>query len=312
MAMPACVTISEVGPRDGFQIETTLLPTAAKLATIAALVRAGLRRIEVASFVSPRAVPQMADAAAILAGLDRSSDAEFIALVPNPRGAEAAAAAGARTILLFVSASETHNLANVNRGIAASLDGFRAIMDIAARHGQRVTAAISTCFGCPFEGDVPPARVATIAQALAQMGIGHVALADTTGMATPPLVRDVVDAVRSACPRLELALHIHNTRGLGLVNVMAGLELGIVHYESAIGGLGGCPFAPGATGNVCTEDLVNLLHELGIATGIDLEALSAVARSVETLIGRTLPGQVMRAGPRSRRHSLANAARAIG
>jgi hydroxymethylglutaryl-CoA lyase len=312
MAYPGRVTICDVGVRDGFQAERDFVPTATKIEIVDAIVAAGVRKLEVTSFVSPRAVPQMADAAEVLAGIDRSRGAEFVCLVPNLRGAENAIRAGARSILLFVSASETHNGTNVNRPIAASLDGFRAIMELAAIHGLTVHGAISTAFGCPFEGDVPPAQVAAVAHAMHAMGIGHVALGDTTGMGTPRIVRAVVDAVRDACPELRLALHFHNTRGLGLVNIVTGLELGVSDFEGSIGGLGGCPFAPGATGNVCTEDVVNLMHELGIETGIDLEALAAVARRVEAHLGRPLPGQVMRAGPRTRLSGLECAIRAVG
>jgi hydroxymethylglutaryl-CoA lyase len=312
MAFPKSVSICDVGTRDGFQAEHDFVPTAAKIEVIDALVAAGLRKLEVTSFVSPRAVPQMADATEVLAGIDKTRGAEFVCLVPNLRGAENAIRAGARAILLFVSASETHNGTNVNRPIAASLDGFRAIMDLALRDGITVHGSISTAFGCPFEGDVPPAQVASVARAMHAMGIGHIALGDTTGMGTPPLVRAAIEAVRDTCPELRLALHFHNTRGLGLVNIVTGLELGITDYEGSVGGLGGCPFAPGATGNVCTEDMVNLMHELGIETGIDLDALCGVARRVETLVGRSLPGQVMRAGPRGRLSPLDRAVRAIG
>jgi hydroxymethylglutaryl-CoA lyase len=312
MPHPKEVTICDVGTRDGFQIEHQFIPTATKIEVIDAIIAAGVRKLEVTSFVSPRAVPQMADAAQVLAGIDKRPGAELVCLVPNLKGAENAVKAAAKTILLFVSASETHNTTNVNRPIAASLEGFREIMALAARHAITVHGAIATSFGCPFEGDVAPAQVAKIAAEMEAMGIHHVALGDTTGMATPPIVRAAVEAIRARSPRLELALHFHNTRGLGLVNVMTGLELGITHYEGSIGGLGGCPFAPGATGNVCTEDMVNLMHELGIRTGIDLEALSAVARKVETLLGRQLPGQVMKAGPRSRLTTLDCAVRATG
>ncbi len=312
MAYPKSVTICDVGVRDGFQIEHQFIATETKIEVIDALIAAGLRKLEVASFVSPRAVPQMADAAAVYAGIDKSRNPELVCLVPNLRGAENAVKAGVKTILLFVSASETHNITNVNRSIAASLDGFREIMTLSARSGMTVHAAIATAFGCPFEGDVPAERVADIAQQMREMGIHHVGLGDTTGMATPPVVRSVAAAIRRRIPDLELTLHFHNTRGLGLVNVMTGLELGITHFEGSIGGLGGCPFAPGATGNVCTEDVVNLMHELGIETGIDLDALCAVARRVERILGRTLPGQVMRAGPRAKLYALDDAKRAIG
>lgn len=312
MSYPKAVTICDVGTRDGFQIEHQFIPTATKIEVINAIIAAGVRKLEVTSFVSPRAVPQMADAAEVYAGIDKSSGAELVCLVPNPRGAENAAKAGVKTILVFLSASETHNLTNVNRSVRASLDGLPEIMKVARDAGMTVHSAIATSFGCPFEGDVPADRVAEIAAEMHGLGIHHVGLGDTTGMATPPIVKRTVEAIRRRVPALDLTLHFHNTRGLGLVNVMAGLEMGVTHYEGSIGGLGGCPFAPGASGNISTEDCVNLMHELGIETGIDLEALCAVARKVERLLGRPLPGQVMRAGPRSKLHTIAAAKRAIG
>jgi len=312
MAYPRAVTICDVGTRDGFQIEHDFIPTKTKIEIINAIIAAGVRKLEVTSFVSPRAVPQMADAAEVHAGIDKSRNPELVCLVPNLRGAENAVKAGVKTILLFVSASETHNTTNVNRSIAASLEGFRDVMALAAKSGMTVHAAIATAFGCPFEGNVPAERVADIAVLMHAMGIHHIGFGDTTGMATPPVVRDAVTAIRRRLPALEMTLHFHNTRGLGLVNVMTGLELGITHYEGSIGGLGGCPFAPGATGNVCTEDVVNLMHELGIETGIDLDALCAVARRVEKLLGRPLPGQVMRAGPRAKLYAIDQSKRAIG
>ncbi|MBL8698418.1 MAG: hydroxymethylglutaryl-CoA lyase [Alphaproteobacteria bacterium] len=312
MSYPKKVTICDVGTRDGFQIEHKFIPTATKIEVINAIIAAGVRKLEVTSFVSPRAVPQMADAAEVYAGIDKSRGAELVCLIPNRRGAEDAAKAGVKTALLFLSASETHNLTNVNRSVQASLDGLKDVMAVANGAGMAVHGAIATSFGCPFEGDVPAERVADLAVRMRDMGMHHVSLGDTTGMATPPIVKRVVEAIRRRAPALELTLHFHNTRGLGLVNVMAGLEMGVTHFEGSIGGLGGCPFAPGATGNICTEDCVNLMHELGIETGIDLDALCAVARRVEQFLGRPLPGQVMRAGPRSKLHTIAAAKRAVG
>jgi hydroxymethylglutaryl-CoA lyase len=312
MAYPERVTIADVGVRDGFQIERPFVPTAFKIEVVNALIDAGVRKLEVTSFVSPRAVPQMADAAEVYAGIDKRKGAELVCLVPNVKGAENAVKAGVKTILLFVSASETHNYTNVNRKIADSLRGFREVMALVRPAGMHVHGAIATSFGCPFEGDVSEHRVAGIARAMVDLGMTHVSLGDTTGMATPPIVKRVVEAVWRSCPGLELTLHFHNTRGIGLCNVMAGLELGVTHYEGSIAGLGGCPFAPGATGNICTEDTVNLMHELGIETGIDLDKLCAVARRVEAHFDRPLPGQVMRAGPRGKLHSLAAAKRAVG
>jgi hydroxymethylglutaryl-CoA lyase len=292
------VIVTEVGPRDGFQIEHDLIPTATKIALINQLIEAGVPRVEFSSFVSPRAVPQLADAAEVLAGIDRSRGTELIALVPNAKGAARAIEAGADELCVFVSASETHNRKNVNRTVEESLAGFTEVMAIAGRAGTPVHGAIATAFGCPFEGDVPVAQVGRIAKKFRELGMIGVGLGDTTGMATPPLVVERCRHLNKHVPDLPVTLHFHNTRGLGLVNVMTGLDEGVAAFESSFAGLGGCPFAPGATGNICTEDLVNLLNELGIETGIDLDRLCNVARRVEEVIGRPLPGQVMKAGPR--------------
>jgi hydroxymethylglutaryl-CoA lyase len=298
MSRPSNVIVTEVGPRDGFQIEHDFIPTATKIALINQLIEAGVPRIEFSSFVSPRAVPQLADAADVLAGIDRSRGTELVALVPNAKGAGRAIEAGADALCVFVSASETHNRKNVNRTVEESLAGFEEVMEIANRAGTPVHGAIATAFGCPFEGDVPVAQVVRIARRFRELGMVGVNLGDTTGMATPPLVVERCRHLKKQVPELPITLHFHNTRGLGLVNVVAGLDEGVDSYESSFAGLGGCPFAPGATGNICTEDLVNLLNELGIETGIDLERLCGVARRVEEVIGRPLPGQVMKAGPR--------------
>ena len=298
MPRPSKVIVTEVGPRDGFQIEHDFIPTATKIALINELIEAGVPRVEFSSFVSPRAVPQLADAALVLAGIDRSKGTELIALVPNAKGAERAVEAGADALCVFLSASETHNRKNVNRGVEESLAGFEEVMAIAGRAGTPVHGAIATAFGCPFEGDVPVAQVGRIAKRFRELGMVGVALGDTTGMATPPLVIERCRHLEEQVPELPITLHFHNTRGLGLVNVVAGLDEGVASFESSFAGLGGCPFAPGATGNICTEDLVNLLNELGIETGIDLDRLCGVARRVEDVIGRPLPGQVMKAGPR--------------
>ena len=298
MSRPSKVTVTEVGPRDGFQIEHDFIPTETKIALINELIAAGVPRVEFSSFVSPRAVPQLADAALVLAGIDRSRGTELIALVPNAKGAARAVEAGADALCVFVSASESHNRKNVNRTVEESLAGFEEVMQIANRAGTPVHGAIATAFGCPFEGDVPVGQVGRIAQRFRELGMVGVSLGDTTGMATPPLVIERCRHLTKHVPELPITLHFHNTRGIGLVNVMAGLDEGVDSYESSFAGLGGCPFAPGATGNICSEDLVNLLNELGIETGIDLSALCGVARHVEQVIGRALPGQVMRAGPR--------------
>ena len=305
------VTITEVGTRDGFQAEPKLIPAAVKAGIIDALVAAGVRHIEATSFVSPRAVPQLADAHEMLAQVRRRADAHIAALAPNARGAERALGAGVDEIVCFVSASESHNQANLNAPIAGSLANVTEVAGI-VRGKDPLRGAVACAFGCPFEGEVPVDAVLRIVDAYAGLGIDRITLGDTTGMATPPTVARLVDALGTRFPALRIALHFHNTRGVGLANVMVGLDLGIREYESSIAGLGGCPFAPGATGNICTEDLVYLLEESGFDTGIDLDALIAVARRVEEIIGRTLPGQVMKAGPRLRKYATADARRAVG
>ena len=309
--LPARVEITEVGTRDGLQAEPQFVPTARKIAFIEGFIAAGLTRIEATSFVSPRAVPQLADASEVVAGV-RGRAAVIAALVPNARGAERAIAAGVDEMMVFISASESHSRTNLNTDIAGALRAVGPVAELAGTSHTRLRGAIAVAFGCPDEGDVAPARVVEVAQALADIGITSLTLGDTTGMASPRQVEAVVAALRRSCPDTDLALHFHNTRGLGLVNVMAGLNLGITRFESSIAGLGGCPFATGATGNVCTEDLVYLMAELGIDTGIDLAALTEVAREVERELGRTLPGQIMRAGPRWALHPLNSARRALG
>ncbi len=311
-ALPSAVTVIEVGPRDGFQMEKTFIPTAAKVAVINEMLEAGLREIEVTSFVSPRAVPQLADAAEVLAAIDRPEGAMFTALVPNAKGAERAVAARIGAMITILSASETHNRKNVNRAVEDSLKGCEAIVEIAGQAGIPVHGAIATAFGCPFEGEIAFHRIVSIAKRYATLGIHRVGLGDTTGMATPRLVRERVRALQDALPDISITLHFHNTRGVGLVNVMAGLDEGITRYDSSIAGLGGCPFAAGATGNICTEDLIFMLDECGIETGIDLERLIGVANHVQEIIGRSLPGQLMKAGPRLRTHQTEAVATAHG
>jgi hydroxymethylglutaryl-CoA lyase len=297
MAYPTQATVTEVGMRDGFQMESRILPTEVKVRIGLALIEAGIVRLEATSFVSRTAVPQLADAADLVARL-KGRGAALSALVPNVNGARRAAAAGVDRMTVFASASETHNMKNVRRTIAESLAGFAEIGAIAAAAGIGLSASVATSFGCPFEGDVPPGAVLRVVDACLEAGAEEVALGDTTGMATPRIVESLLRVLRDRHPRTPLALHLHNTRGLGLVNVVTGLELGVERFESSIGGLGGCPFAVGATGNVCSEDLVYLLDELGIASGIDLQKLIAVARSVQNEFGRELPGQLMKSGPR--------------
>jgi hydroxymethylglutaryl-CoA lyase len=306
------ITVCEVGPRDGFQNEKTFIPTARKIEVVNAMFAAGVRHVQVTSFVSPRAVPQLADAAEVIAGIDRPAGAVLSALVPNLKGAERAAAAGVNAVHTVVSASETHNRKNVNRSVDESLRDFEAVCALMHRQGIAVEGGMATAFGCPFEGVVPPEQVARIARRYQALGASSVSLGDTTGMATPTTVSAAVNAIRAAAPGLEICLHFHNTRGVGLACVMTGLALGVTHFDAAIGGLGGCPFAAGATGNICTEDLVYLLQESGYRTGISLDGIVAAARLTQDIIGRDLPGQVLKAGPRLRRYDANLTATAAG
>jgi hydroxymethylglutaryl-CoA lyase len=308
----ARVTICEVGPRDGFQIEADFIPTDKKIEIVNALFATGLRHMQVTSFVSPRAVPQLADAEAVLAGIDRPEGAVITALIPNLRGAERAAGAGVDAVHTVVSASETHNLKNVNRTIDASLKDFETVCAMLTRAGVMIEGGIATAFGCPFEGVVPPEQVAKIAKRYQELGATSVGLGDTTGMATPSTVRAAVQAIRAEAPGLGIGLHFHNTRGVGLACVMTGLAEGVTHYDASVGGLGGCPFAAGATGNICTEDLVYLLNESGYDTGVDLEKVIEAAKLTQGVIGRELPGQVIKSGPRLRRYDPGLTATAAG
>ncbi|MDQ2147811.1 hydroxymethylglutaryl-CoA lyase [Alcaligenaceae bacterium A4P071] len=312
IAYPRHVVLTEVGMRDGLQMEHAFVPTETKIAMINDLIATGLTHLEVTSFVSPKAVPQLRDAAEVLAGVDRRAEVTLSVLAPNVKGIERALAARADGVVVFLSASESHNQKNLNRSIERSLGDMRDAAAATRGSGVQVQGAIAVAFGCPFEGDVPVERVLEIAHRFASLGFDGITLGDTTGMATPPVVRRTVEALRAELPDMPLTLHFHNTRGLGLVNVMEGLQLGIDAFESSLGGIGGCPFAPGATGNICTEDTVHLLHALGIDTGVNLDALLGVAARLETVLARPLPGQVLRSGPRLRRYGLEEQAAAVG
>lgn len=294
--LPRTVSIREVGPRDGLQNEDLILATADKVRLIDGLSRTGLREIEAASFVHPRFVPQMADAAAIFAGIQRVPGIVYSAIAPNALGARRALDAGVDAVQLFLSTSESHNQSNVNMSIAASLGHAAEIARLVRDAGKGFDAVLSVVFGCPFEGDVPIERVLDIAEQLVNLGASQITLGDTTGMAHPRLVREVILACHERLPHTPLRLHAHSARGAGLANVLAALETGVDRFDASVGGIGGCPFAPGAPGNVCTEDLVHLLHEMGIETGIDLPRMIEVACMTESLLGHTLPGQTMKAG----------------
>ncbi len=312
MTKPNKAVITEVGPRDGLQAESYFVPTQEKIKMINELIAAGVPRIEFSSFVSPRAVPQLADVDEVLEGLNRSTDTVLSALVPNAKGAIRACEAKVDEMIVFMSASESHNIKNVNRTIDESLAGFEEVAKIANDANIPVHGAIATALGCPFEGDVPVSKLEYIAKHYKEFGFTGVGLGDTTGMATPPVVQQAVRHLQDTVSDFPIGLHFHNTRGLGLVNVVTGLEEGIDQYDASFGGMGGCPFAPKATGNICTEDLVYMFQEMGIETGIDLSKLIKIAKNVELVMGRELPGQVMKAGPRLQLHDMEDVVTAAG
>jgi len=296
--------IHEVVARDGLQIEPQFVPTERKVELIDALSETGLAKIEVTSFVSPKAVPNLRDAETVMASIKRNPSVKYVALIANLKGAERAIAARADEVNLVVSVSETHNRANVHRSTDASFEGFSEITRELERTGIAVTGALSTAFGCPFEGEQAPERVMEFVRRYVELGVHSVTLADTTGMGHPKLVLDLCTEARERWPELELALHFHNTRGMGLANVLSGLAAGVQHYEACLGGLGGCPFAPGATGNICTEDLVHMLECMGYTTGVNLDKLIAVSKRLGAIVSHDLPGQVVKAGKATDLHPI--------
>ncbi len=328
MSLPERVSIREVGPRDGFQNEPETIPTERKVELIDALARTGIKRLEVTSFVRADVIPQLADAAEVLSGIDIPEEVAVSVLIPNERGLEAALVQRERfdEINVFLSASETHNRRNVNRSIEESLTGLEHVLTRARAEGLRCEGVISTSFGCPYEGHVPPERVLRIATRLRDAGAQEIGFGDTTGMANPRQVGEFFElarerlgagrtagvvagaaagvaggaageAVDAATADVQLTAHFHNTRGQGLANVLAALQAGIDSFESSFGELGGCPVPAGATGNIATEDLVSMLAEMGIETGIDLDALLACARRVQEILGRPLGSHTLVAGP---------------
>jgi hydroxymethylglutaryl-CoA lyase len=299
VTLPDSVRIREVGPRDGIQSEKARVPTTGKIGLIDALSATGLRFIEAVGFVSPAAIPNMADAREVWSGITRSPEVFYSALVPNRRGAEIAVDCGVDGIQVFVAATDSYNLKNLKRTVKESLAHVGEVVAIADGAGIPTEGTISTAFGCPYEGDVPPQRVAEVSRRLADCGITTISYGDTTGMGTPRRVRDVVDAVRASLPQVEINLHFHDTRGTGLANVLAALELGVDYFDASVGGMGGSPYAEGATGNIATEDLVHMLEDMGIDTGVDLDALLDAARLAQTLIEGELPSKVLKAGPRT-------------
>ncbi len=299
--LPDSVSIYEVSPRDGLQNEATPIPLEGKLQLLAALVAAGLKRIELTSFVSARWVPQLADADALAHAAQVPPGVVLSALVPNAKGFERARAAGLKEIAVFMSASETHNRKNTNKSIARSLETFEEVVVPAREAGLQVRAYVSTVWGCPYEGDVAVSVSIAIARQLLALGCYQVSLGDTVGVGTPLQTRELLRAFLSEFPAEQLALHLHDTRGTALANALVGLDLGLRDFDASVAGIGGCPYAPGAAGNLATEDLVYMLAGMGVQTGVDLELLIEAGRVAEAVVGRHLPGKVHQAGPRTLR-----------
>lgn len=306
--VPDRVSVYEVSPRDGLQNESATVPLRGKLRLIDALVAAGLQRIEITSFVSPKWIPQLADADELAEALLGSPThrspppgVRFSALCPNARGLERAKKAGLDEIAVFMSASETHNKKNINKTIEATIKAFEETIGPAREAGIRVRGYVSTVWGCPYEGDIDPVRAIAIAKQLHDMGCYQVSLGDTIGSGTPRQTREIMVRALGELPLEAVAMHMHDTRGTALANIVVGLELGVRHFDASVGGMGGCPYAPGAAGNVATEDLVYMLHGMGVGTGIDLERLVEAAKAAESIVGRVLPGKVHQAGIRSLR-----------
>ena len=300
MRLPRRVTIVEVGPRDGLQNEAAPIAAADKIAFVDQLTAAGHGAIEVSAFVSPKWVPQMADAAEVFAGITRRSGVRYTALVPNRAGLERAMAAGATEVAIFAAASETFSRKNINQGIDESLALYRSVVDEARRAGINVRGYQSTCFQCPFEGPVAPSKVADLSVHLRELGVFEVVISDTIGAATPGDVCRVLDALGDRVARQQVALHFHDTRGTALANVLAGLDHGVTTFDSSAGGLGGCPYAPGAAGNLATEDLLYMLEGLGVETGVSLDAVVRASRLIESKLDHRLPSRFLQAPPLKR------------
>jgi hydroxymethylglutaryl-CoA lyase len=296
MTYPGRVTIVEVGPRDGFQVERTFIPTELKVEVVDAIARAGVSKIETSSFVSPKAVPQLADAAEVFAGIDRQPGTRYSALVPNLKGVERALEVGADAVRLVVTSTETYNRKNVGMSVDRSLEVCREIVNRVEGEPIAVEAVIALAFGCPFEGPVSEDRVSELAHRFFEMGIREISIADSVGLGNPKQVASTMSRLRSELPGAAFSLHLHDTRGLGLANVLAALQVGVDTFDASIGGLGGCPVFPDGAGNIATEDLTNLCSELDIETGIDVAAVQAVSRRMQEFLNRRLPSRVLLAG----------------
>jgi hydroxymethylglutaryl-CoA lyase len=301
-ALPDAVSVYEVSPRDGLQNEAVTVPTTRKLRLIEALVRAGLKRIEATSFVSPKWVPQLGDAEEVLSLLPVVPGVIYSALCPNERGLERALSTGIPEIGVFISASETHNRKNVNKTVAQTLETFEGVIGPAVKAGLRVRGYVSTLWGCPYEGTIDPRAGLRLAKLLVDAGCYQISLGDTIGVGTPRQTRDILALFLAELPPESIAMHMHDTRGTALANIVVGLEMGIRTFDAAVGGLGGCPYAPGAAGNVATEDLVFMLDGMGVASGVDLEKLWEAGQVAKAVVGHELAGKVHKAGVRSLRH----------
>jgi hydroxymethylglutaryl-CoA lyase len=300
--LPPDVMLYEVGPRDGLQNESRMVPTEDKVRLIDGLSQTGLRAIEITSFVNPKWIPQLADGGEVSRRIARKPGLIYSALVPNRQGLDAAIAAGMQEVAVFMSASETHNRKNINKTIAQTLAAFRETVPPALAAGLRVRAYVSTVYGCPYEGAVDPAKAVELARALHELGCYQISLGDTIGVANPRQVRDVLTRVLAEIPKPEIAVHFHDTRGTALANILVAVEMGMTTVDAALGGLGGCPYAPGASGNVATEDVIYMLEGMGVRTGVDLDRLVDCARLASTLVGHEVPSKYYRAaiGARSR------------
>ncbi|KAB2887087.1 MAG: hydroxymethylglutaryl-CoA lyase [Kofleriaceae bacterium] len=295
MKLPERVTVYEVGPRDGLQNEARSVPTADKIAFIHALMDTGLRYIEITSFVSPQWIPQLADNAEVARGVRRKDGVVLTALVPNRRGLDGAIASGMKEIAVFLSASETHNKKNINKTIAETLKAFGDVVPPALAAGMKVRAYVSTVFGCPYEGDVDPSAAVWLTKELRAMGVYQVSISDTIGVANPWQVEKVLELVLAEAPVESVAVHFHDTQGTALANCVSAMQLGVTTIDASVGGLGGCPYAPGASGNLATDDLVAMLHSMGIQTGIDLDKLVEASRLAASFVGHDLPSKYLKA-----------------
>lgn len=297
VGLPEKVEICEVAPRDGFQSEHEWIPTKEKINIVRALAETGVRFIELTSFVHPKAIPQLRDAEEVVKGTEDLTNVKFRALVPNLKGAQRAIKAGIKIIKLMLSATDSHSLSNANCLVEEALQGFKPIIELAEKHRVVVGGSISVAFGCPYEGNVPIEKLIGIVDRYKEMGVKEVSLADTTGMANPKQVYEYLGVLRNEFPDMAFSMHFHNTRGMALANVFAALQQGVTKFDSSVAGIGGCPYAPGATGNVATEDLVHMMDEMSIDTGIDLDKMIGVAKSVKNLLGHDGGSYMLQAGP---------------